>query len=48
MLCFLKNLFFPDFQSIEPVARPIENAIKILVTICLAQSVLDWCWIDRD
>ena len=28
---FFKNLFFPDFWSIESVSRPIEIAIKILV-----------------
>ena len=39
---FFKNLIFEDFWLIEPVAWPIENAIKILVTICLARSVLDW------
>ena len=44
---FFKNLIFEDFWLIEPVAWPIENEIKILVTICLARSVLDWCWIDR-
>ena len=37
------NLFFPDFWSIKSVAWPIENAIKTLVTICLARLVLDWC-----
>ena len=39
---FFKKLLFPDFRSTEPVAWLIENAINILVTICLAQSVLDW------
>ena len=39
-------MIFPDFWSIEPIARPIEIAIKILVWICLARSLLDWCWID--
>ena len=39
---------FPNFWSIEPVARPIENAIKILVTICLTRSVLDWCYINQN
>ena len=43
---FFKNLSFPDFQSIEPVAQLIENAIKLLITICLARLVPDWCWID--
>ena len=43
---FFKNLIFPDFRSIEVVARPIEIAIKNLVWICLARSVLDWCSID--
>ena len=28
---FFKNLFFPDYWSIESVSRPIEIAIKILV-----------------
>ena len=45
---FFKNLNFPDFQYIEVVARPIEIVIKNLVWICLAQSVLDWCSIDRN
>ena len=44
---FFKNLIFPNFQSIEPVARLIEIVIKNLVWICLARSMLDWCWIDR-
>ena len=29
MLCFSKNMIFPDFRSIEPVFRSIEIAIKI-------------------
>ena len=37
-----KNPIFPDFWSIEYVARLIEIAIKILVTICLARLMLDW------
>ena len=32
---------------IEPVSRPIEIAIKILVSLYLFRSVLDWCWISR-
>ena len=51
MLCFFKNLFFLDFRSTELVAQLIENAIRILVTICLARLVLDrsrlkvpWFW----
>ena len=44
---FFKFLIFLDFQSIEPVARPIEIAIKNLVWMCLAQSLLDWCWINQ-
>ena len=44
---FFKILIFPDFRSIELVARLIEIAIKNLVWICLAWSLLDWCWIDR-
>jgi len=38
---FFKNLFFLDFRSIEPVAWPIENVIKIMVWICLARLMLD-------
>ena len=42
MLCFFsKNLIFSDFQSIEPVAQPIEIAIKNLVWICLTRLMLD-------
>ena len=44
---FFKNLIFPDFQSVEPVARPIENAIKILVWIWPFRSLLDCFWINR-
>ena len=44
---FFKTVTFPYFRSIEVIAWPIEIAIKILVWICLAQSVLDWCSIDR-
>ena len=29
MLYFSKKLIFPDFRSIEPIARPIKIAIKI-------------------
>ena len=36
---FFKNLIFPYFQSIEPITRPIEIAIKILFWICLARSI---------
>ena len=41
MLYFSKNLIFPDFRSIELVARSIKIAIKNLVWICLARLVLD-------
>ena len=44
---FFKNLIFPDFRSIESVAWPIEIATKNLVWICLARSLLDWCWINQ-
>ena len=44
---FFKKLFFLDFRSIEPVARPIEIVIKKLVWICSFRSVLDRCWINR-
>ena len=44
---FFKILIFPDFQSTEPVAWLIELVIKNLVWICLACSLLDWCWIDQ-
>ena len=44
---FFKHLIFLDFWSIEPVAQLIEIVIKNLVWICLARSLLDWCWIDR-
>ena len=47
LLCFSKNLIFPDFWSIEPIARPIIIAIKILVWICLDWSMLDRYWIDQ-
>ena len=43
---FFKNLIFPDVRSIEPVARPIEIVIKILVWICSFRLVLDRCWIN--
>ena len=36
-----------NFRSIEPIAQLIEIAIKILVRIYLARSMLNWCWIDR-
>ena len=44
---FFKNLIFPYFRLIKPVARLIEIAIKNLVRISLAWSLLDWCWINR-
>ena len=44
---FFKNLIFPDFRLIEPVARPIEIAIKNLVWICPFRSVLNCYWINR-
>ena len=47
LLCFFKKLFFPEFQSIEPVSRPIKLAIKILVWLCVFQSFLDCFWINR-
>ena len=37
-----QNFVFLDFRLIEPVFRPIENAIKILVWTWLFQSLLDW------
>ena len=42
-----KKIEFSNFWSIKSESRPIKNAIKILVTICLARLVLDWCWIDQ-
>ena len=39
---FFKNLIFLDFRSIELVAWPNEIAIKNLVWIYLARSMLDW------
>ena len=47
LLCFFKKLFFPEFQSIEPISRLIEIAIKILVWLCVFRSVLDCFWINR-
>ena len=44
---FFKKLIFPEFQSIKPVSRPIEIAIKNLVWFCLFRSVLNCCWINR-
>ena len=44
MLCFSKIWFFQIFRSIELVAQPIKIAIKNLVWIYLARSLLDWCW----
>ena len=41
-----KICFFPKFRLIKPVSRPIEIAIKILVSLYLFRSVLDWCWIS--
>ena len=46
-LLFIKNFNFSNFQSIECIFRPIENAFKILVWICLARLVLNWCLINR-
>ena len=43
---FFKNLIFPDFRSIAPVARLIEIVIKNLVWICPFRLVLDRCWIN--
>ena len=42
---FFKKLYFPDFRSIEPVARLIENAIKIL--FCFESNLLNHYWINR-
>ena len=44
---FFKKLIFPDFRSIEPIARPIEITKKNLVWICLVRLLLDWCWINQ-
>ena len=44
---FFKKLIFPEFQSIKPVSRPIEIAIKNLVWFCLFRSMLDRCWINQ-
>ena len=46
LLCFSKNLIFPNVRSIEPVARSIEIMIKNLLWICLFRLVLDRCWIN--
>ena len=43
---FFKKLVFLEFQSIEPVSRPIKIAIKILVWLCTFWSMLDWFWIN--
>ena len=47
LLCFFKKLFFPEFQSIKPISRSIEIAIKILARLCVFRSMLNWCWISR-
>ena len=44
---FFKNFKIPYFWSIKAIARSIEIALKILVWICLARLVLNWCSIDR-
>ena len=43
LLCFSKICFLQNFDSrpIEPVSRLIENTIKNLSWVCLAQLVLD-------
>ena len=38
---FFKKLFFLEFRSIEPVSRPIEIAIKVLVWLCMFRSLFD-------
>ena len=43
---FFKKLIFPEFQSIKPVSRPIEIAIKNFVWICPFWLVLYCCWIN--
>ena len=43
---FFKKLVFLEFQSIEPVSRPIKIAIKILVWLYVFWSMLDWFWIN--
>ena len=48
MLCFFKKLIFPNFQSIESVARLIEIAIKFLIWICLTRLAFNWCSINRN
>ena len=47
LLCFSIFFFFKEFWSIKLVSRLIEITIKILVSLYLFQSVLDWCWINR-
>ena len=43
---FFKKLVFLKFQSIKPVSRLIEIAIKVLVWLYVFRSMLDCLWIN--
>ena len=40
LLCFSKNWFFQNFDQ-------SKLRLKMFVSLCLFQSVLDWCWINQ-